>query len=413
MPSCPVVPTALRRVLRRLLPSAVPLLALAVPSRAQQAPPAPPLPVAPAAAAAAGAPEDSVIYPWRTTWLPNLGGGTNDGPMLGVRLRAFQMAAYEDRIANLQTLSATAGVSPRGSFLGFVRYQAPRIGNGWRLWSQVMANREQRFGYFGLGNNTLNPDGTATEADPFPFRVRRTRFEARADLTRRITGPLNVVVGAHLQLARFNALRGRSAFRDEYGDVLRQSDAAGRVALLVDTRNAEYDPQRGVLLEAGAEVASGNGGYERLYGILRGYAPLGPRTVVAARVLGSALFSEPTLDARFTVPGWEAPVDVLGGQFSHRGLEFGRLAGRGVLLSNVEVRQEVLNIRQIADVIIVGFMDAGRVFEPDNLRLTTQDLKVAGGLGFGVKLLRTTVFTFNVARGPEGTQFSANSGWMF
>lgn len=406
MPLCPAVVSVPRAVRRGLLGAAL-LVSGALPVRAQQSPPPPP------AIPAEAAPEDSVIYPWRTTWLPSLGGGTNDGPMLGVRLRAFQMAAYEDRIANLQTLSATAGVSPRGSFLGFVRYQAPRIGSGWRLWAQVLANRETRFGYFGLGNTTVNPDGAATETDPFPFRTRRTRFEARADLTRRITGPLNVVVGAHLQLARFNALRGASVFRNEYGDVLRQSDAAARVALLVDTRNAEYDPQRGVLLEAGAEVASGNGGYERLYSILRGYAPLGPRTVVAARVLGSALFDNPTLDARFTVPAWENPVDVLGGQFSHRGLEFGRLAGRGVLLTNLEVRQEVLNIKQIADVIVVGFLDAGRVFEPDNLRLTTQEMKVAGGLGFGVKLLRTTVFTINVARGPEGTQFSANSGWMF
>lgn len=358
-------------------------------------------------------PDSAGVYPWRWSFFPTFGGGTNDGPLFGVRARGFQMAEYADRIANRQSITAVAGASVRGSFLGFLRYQAPRIGTGWRFWAQAQANREVRFGYFGLGNNTLNDRSLADSTTPFPYRARRTRFEVRTDLTRRLTGPLSVALGLHAQLARFGALEGSSAFRTEFGSTLEQDDASARLALVADTRDVEYDPTRGVLLEAGAQVGAGNGGYERLYGVLRGYAPLGSKTVLAGRLAGTHLSGTPTLDARFVLPAWEQPVDLLGGQFSHRGLEFGRLAGRSALFANAEVRQEVKNIRGALDLVVVGFVDAGRVFETESFSLTTADLKAAVGVGAGVKILRSSVFVLNIAKGPEGWRVSANNGWQF
>lgn len=401
------------RRLRRLSVLALPGL-VAVPARAQEPLP-PPLvvPLLPERAAPRIADDSTYRYPWRWGFFPALSDGTNDGPMLQMRVRGFQMAEYSDRIVNRQSFSAVAGGTFRGSALGLVRYQAPRFGPGLRLWTQAQVNREARFGYFGLGNATTYDPDAVTEAVPFPYRARRTRLDLRADVTARLTGPLSAALGVHGQLARFSALEGPSAFRTDFGERLDQDDAAARLALLVDTRDLEFDPHRGVLLEAGGELGSGNGGYERLYAILRGYTSLGPKTVLAARALGTRLSGSPTLDARFTLPAWEQPVDLLGGQFSHRGLQFGRLAGRSALLGNLEVRQEVKNIRGAVDLILVGFVDAGRVFEQESFRLTTDDLKVAAGVGAGLKLLRASVFTMNVARGPEGWRVSANNGWMF
>lgn len=377
-------------------------------AQAQAAPvPGPPAP-------AAFAPDSTGRYPWRWGWLPSFGGGTNDGPLIGARVRGFQMAAYDDRVANRQTLTAQAGVGFRGSFLGLVRYQAPRLGTRWRTWVQLQANRDVRFGYFGLGNNTVNDPNLATTADPLPYSVKRTRFEIRADVTRQLVGPLELALGLHGQLGRFNALdQGASTFRDDFGAGLRQDDASARVALIADTRDVEYDPSRGVLLEAGAQLGAGNGGYERVYGIFRGYAPLGSKTVLAGRIVGSQLTGTPTLDARFMLPGWEQPIEMLGAQFSHRGLQFGRLAGRSALFGNAEVRQEVKNIKGALDVVLVGFVDAGRVFEAESFALTARQLKVAGGIGAGLKILRSSVIIVNLARGPEGWQVTANNGWMF
>jgi hypothetical protein len=61
----------------------------------------------------------------------------------------------------------------------------------------------------------------------------------------------------------------------------------------------------------------------------------------------------------------------------------------------------------------VAFVDAGRVFEQEHFRITTNGLKVGGGGGIAIRLLRSTIFTFNLARGDEGWNFTMNGGWLF
>ena len=43
--------------------------------------------------------------------------------------------------------------------------------------------------------------------------------------------------------------------------MLEQNDIAGRLALVYDTRDNEYNTHQGLLLEAGTQVGSGNDGY--------------------------------------------------------------------------------------------------------------------------------------------------------
>ena len=42
-----------------------------------------------------------------------------------------------------------------------------------------------------------------------------------------------------------------------------------------------------------------------------------------------------------------------------------------------------------------------------------EDMKVGGGGGVGLRVLRSTIFTFNFAGGPDGFNFEVGSGWMF
>jgi hypothetical protein len=53
------------------------------------------------------------------------------------------------------------------------------------------------------------------------------------------------------------------------------------------------------------------------------------------------------------------------------------------------------------------------VFEEESFRLTTEDMAVGGGGGVGLRILRSTIFTFNFAGGPDGFNFSLSNGWMF
>ena len=45
--------------------------------------------------------------------------------------------------------------------------------------------------------------------------------------------------------------------------------------------------------------------------------------------------------------------------------------------------------------------------------VTTDGLHVGAGGGVAVRLLRSTIFTFTLARGSDGAEFNIDSGWMF
>ena len=351
--------------------------------------------------------------PWRTSYFPYITGGTNDGPVLAFRVHHFQPAEYEDRVTTNAALTADAGITPRGSRHTTLRFRAPQLWKGWRFSTLVGAAREARFGYFGLGNETVKDENLVTKAQPFVYRVRRARYGGKAEVTRRLRGPWQAALLANVEWTRFSTLPGFSLFRSDFGTERRESDFSSRVALVYDSRNTEFNTQKGLLLEAGAEAGSGNDEYTRLYTVLRGYLPVREGTVVAARLAASGMGGDPTLNARLYLPSWENQIPVLGGQYSHRSFDTGRFVGKHLLLGNLEVRHDLLPFGDLGSVTLLAFLDAGRVFEGESFKLTTDGVKVGGGGGVALRILRSSIFTFNFAGGPDGFNFSVGSGWMF
>jgi hemolysin activation/secretion protein len=121
----------------------------------------------------------------------------------------------------------------------------------------------------------------------------------------------------------------------------------------------------------------------------------------------------PPLHARFELPMWENPLVIFGGDDTHRAYDEGRFTGEHVLFGNFEIRHNILDLATLGSVTALVFLDAGRVFEQENFKITTDGLKVGGGAGIGVRVLRSTIFTFNLAKGDEGWNFTMNSGWLF
>ena len=108
------------------------------------------------------------------------------------------------------------------------------------------------------------------------------------EVTREIRRPFLVALMGDVERAQFTSLPGPSVFASDFEpDELKQTDVSGRLALVYDTRDNEYDTHQGLLLEAGTQVGSGGDGYTRLYTVLRGYLRVREGTVVAAR-LGAA-----------------------------------------------------------------------------------------------------------------------------
>jgi hypothetical protein len=352
--------------------------------------------------------------PWRTSYFPYLSGGTNDGPVLAFRVRYFQAAEYEDRVTANAALNAEAGITSRGSRHLYVQFRAPQLVEGWRFDLKAGAAREVRFGFFGLGNDTEYNKDLVTDATPFIYRVRRSRYRGAAEVTRRLNGPLQLAVLGDVEKASFTTLPPPSLFASEVDpNELEQTDISGRAALVYDTRDNEYNTHQGLLLEAGAQVGSGGDGYTRLYTILRGYLTVREGTVLAARLAASGMGGTPPLDALYTIPGWEKEISVLGGQYSHRSFDTGRFAGHHVLFGNFEIRHDLLAFGDLGAITLIGFVDAGRVFEGENFKLTTNDVKVGGGGGIGLRILRSAIFTLNFAGGPDGFNYSVGTGWMF
>jgi outer membrane protein assembly factor BamA len=214
--------------------------------------------------------------------------------------------------------------------------------------------------------------------------------------------------------ARFSALPGASVFQTQYGAEVEATDVNGRIALVWDTRSNEFNPRTGVLVEGGAQAGrAGGASYTRLYTVMRGYVPLRPATVLAARFGASNMTGTPSFNSRFEIPTWENPMQVYGGYTSNRGYPGGRFVGSGVLFGSVELRQDFLPIGELASGTVVLFMDAGRVFENEAFTLDGRKLHVAAGIGLGARLLRSTIFTANLAKGGEGWRVSAGASWAF
>ena len=351
--------------------------------------------------------------PWRTSYFPYLTGGTNDGPVIAFRVHHFQPAEYEDRVTTNAAFTADAGVTLRGGRHIVLKFRAPQLLRNWRFNSLAAAVREVRFGYFGRGNETVEDDNAVTPDQPFLYRVRRARYGGKVEGTRRLNGPLQAALLVNVEWTRFTTLPGPSVFKSDFGPELRETDVSSRIALVYDTRNNEYNTQKGLLLEVGGEVGSGNDGYTRLYTVLRGYVPLREGTVLAGRLAASGMGGDPTLNARFYLPTWENQIPVLGGQYSHRSFDTGRFAGKQLLLGNLEVRHDLLPFGDLGAITLLAFLDAGRVFEQESFKLTTDEVKVGGGGGVALRILRSSIFTFNFAGGPDGFNFSVGSGWMF
>jgi hypothetical protein len=401
------------------------LLALAPAGLAAQVPekqPAP-SPVAPDTAAdTTAAPRAAAVEPtadergarWRTSYFPYLAGGANDSPVLSFRVRHWQPAEYESRSTYTAAVNGDAGIAPKGSRFIAGSFRAPGLWKDWRLALLALAGRQVRYGYYGLGNETVSDPDNVTEENPFFYRMRRQRYWVAGEVTRRIHGPFHAALLTQYEHAKFTSLPGQSVFSIQVpSGELEQDNVAGRLALIYDTRDNEFNTHQGLLLEAGSEVGSANDGYSRQYAILRGYLQVREGTVLAARIAGSGTGGSPSLNAVFELPGWEHPVPVLGGQYSHRGLDYGRFTGRGTLFGNFEVRHDLLPFGDLGAVTLLGFLDVGRVFEGEDFRLTTEGMKVGGGGGFAIRVLRSSILTFNFAGGPDGFQFSLGNGWMF
>lgn len=351
---------------------------------------------------------------WVNSRYPYITSGANDFPMLAARMQWTQpVEDYLSPLPYLGNVSLDAGVSFNSSYFITGQLRLPTFRDGWRLAANASIVREARLGFFGIGNNSTFDDDLINDNQPFFYRVRRKRQFVNAELTRRITGHFHASAALGYQRSLLSDLPGPSVFRTQFPREVKEDDFTARLSLIFDTRDSEFNATRGVLAEAGVSTGTGGTGYRRVYGIVRGFVSPREGTVIGARIGGAAMTDGPPLHARFELPVWENTMTIFGGDDTHRAYDEGRFIGEHVIFANLEVRHNILDLATLGSIAAVAFVDAGRVFEQENFRITTDDLKVGGGGGIAARILRSTIFTFNLARGDEGWNFTMNSGWLF
>lgn len=303
-----------------------------------------------------------------------------------------------------------AGASTEGSYRVVADAHVPALWAGWRLRVTLSAARDNRLGFYGLGNDTRYEADSVTEGAPHFYQVSRTHQDARVTVQRRLGGPLRVLLGADVIHTDFLALSGSSVFSQDSA-YTPFTDGTVRAGLVLETRDQEFASHAGLIVEA--LIASGRG-YTRTTGSARVFVRPLERLVVAARIAGEGTGGSPPLATQVEMESSEQPFIAVGGYHSLRGYYDARFIGPGKLLGGLELRYAPVWAPTVVELQIVGFFDAGRVFaQGEGFRVTTQGLHGSGGVEVAARFLRNTFLLIGVGASNEGAQLLLASQWSY
>lgn len=302
------------------------------------------------------------------------------------------------------------GASTQGSHALVLDAQAPAYWDGWRVGLTLSLTRANRLGYYGQGNNTVyDRDSTQGPGRSYFYRVSRSNRSARLTIQRKIVGPLRVLAGGSLEHTDFRVLPGTNLYqRDSTGPF---NDRVARAGVVLDMRDLEVDPHRGLL----AEVLVGSGrGYTRTSGSVHAYVHPLNRLIIAGRVGAERITGTAPLAVQQTMETSEGPIVALGGARSLRGYYDARFVGPGKILAGLEARYGLLWSPRLMEVKLFAFYDAGRVFGPgEDVRFTRRGLHAALGGGVALALLRNTLVLLEAGKGTEPAQVTFATTWSF
>lgn len=364
----------------------------------------------------AGAQDTSRV--WIDQLYPYAYYSTVDGFWIAGRYGWYSPMGFTERPEpNFASIKFDAAASTQGSYLLSVDAAAPAYWDGWRIALTLSAARANRLGYYGQGNNSPYDADSVTAARPYFYKVGRTTQTARLTVQRRVAGPVRVLAGASIDHTDFRELPGESQFQRDRGagtvgpGEAPFSDRVVRGGVIVDWRDQEIDPHRGVFVEG--LVGSGRG-YTRTTAAARVYLHPLEKLMLAARIAGERMTGSPPVGAQMTMESSDGPYVALGGYRSLRGYYDGRFVGPGKILGGVEARYALLWAPRLLEVKLVAFYDFGRVFAAgETVRLTGTGLHSSAGGEIAVALVRNTLFVLGVGKGTEGAQLLFGTTWSY
>ena len=353
--------------------------------------------------------------PWRDSFYPIISYSGNDGVTLAARVAWNKRGPWQAPYFYAGRIVIDAGYSSSGSYVTSLWFHAPGLRRDWRFDGAATATQQSRFEFYGVGEDSRYRPDSVNDAQKYYYKLRRTQQQFRGELSRRLTGHLWVTGTALYKQTTFHDLPGPSLYTSFFVNDKKETDAIGRVGVVFDSRENDYDTHHGLLLDAGVLKGTFGSGYRQWMVEGRAWVPFGEwrSTWIALRGVAAASTGDVPLDSRLYLPVFEGQVRVLGGSESHRGMLDQRFIGRDLLFGNVTLHHDLVNAGGMLAAGVTAFADAGRVFEQEKFSLTTTGMKVGGGAGLYLRLMQTGVYTFNFAEGPDGFVFTLGNSWMF
>ena len=268
----------------------------------------------------------------------------------------------------------------------------------WRV--TAYAGREQQLAapYYGIGNETAYDPSLETGPTRYYYRYGLDRLRASADVQHTLGRPsLRYLIGAGASSEKVDLTPFDS------GSTLIESDMNGRqpaatrtnyvrAGLTWDTRDREIGTTSGtwadLLVQRVDSKLGASWNYTRWTAATRHYQPLGRRVTLANRLVLQNTVGDAPFYSLAELPTTQKSQDGLGGTSSIRGIPKDRYVGKGILVSNNELRWRAADFGLIgrqSSLVLSGFVDAGRVWS-DGVDLSSALRELHSGYGGGVRL---------------------------
>jgi outer membrane protein assembly factor BamA len=338
--------------------------------------------------------------------------------------------AYEPASVTYRwTLQPTLFLTTQGRRDYIVFFDAPSSReHPWRV--TAYAGREQQLAapYYGLGNATPYDSSLEHGSTRYFYRYGRDRTRLTSDVQHALGHPsLRALVGAGVSVDKIDLTPFDSGTTLLQRDLSNRTPDQGhtnfiRAGLTYDTRDREIGTRSGtwadVLVQRVDKNLGASANYTRWTATARHYQPIGARLTLANRLL----VQNTTADAPFYVLGeiqtTQKPQDGLGGSSSVRGLPKDRYVGRGIAVSNNELRWRAAEFTlhgRSSSLVLSSFFDTGRVWA-GGITLSDATRELHAGYGGGARLGFGNSFVIAVDAG-HSTQSSApiyiGLGYMF
>ena len=350
-------------------------------------------------ASAAGAQDTTHAYPWRLSYFPYLTASPNDGLMPLGRVVWFQASRWSAPTSVDRQVAIEGGYSTKDAWLIRVQGDFPRLAPGWRL--QAIAEAARLPNYI-VGSEVAS---------------RATRELGAIDLSRMLSRRWLLALRGEAMHVEIPVVDGNPG-----GSITKETDVRGRLALINDHRNQEYDTRSGYLLQGGVLGGSAGSGYAGMYFTAGIWIPIDEKTRALVRG-GFRFFEETTIDAARIVPAWENEFVAGGGPESNRALPTAAGASRRVDFESVELRHDLF-VFPAGAVAVIAFVDQTRVEggdapipRPMYLGVSSTNSPVGNTVGVGggiaIRLLRNAVLTATVGVAHGKARVYVSSGWAW